>query len=274
MGSIDGTWLVTRNFLMDAVDLTARWTFFGRILPERIPLHFKDPFNLELEVTEFGLAYRVTLNIAYSQFVAHTIIMRGPNDPLLLRNLVKADVAKIADLVGFVRGVSFDVDVISACCGDGRTVVFGTTISVLAARRSGTTNEIESELLGAVLADIPSTIVLSDFREAMRNPVGTGFFCYRAIEAMMQSLKAHPDDDDKPTWERLNGLLQIDESASKAVKAHANYPKHGKRFAITDQDRAMVFRITDEIIRRYLEYLKRGKAPLPASEFPLLKHPA
>jgi hypothetical protein len=36
----------------------------------------------------------------------------------------------------------------------------------------------------------------------------------------------------------------------------------------------MVSRITDEIIRRYLEYLKRGKTTLPSSEFPLLKHPA
>jgi hypothetical protein len=104
----------------------------------------------------------------------------------------------------------------------------------------------------------------------MDDPIGTGFYCYRAVEAMMQSMKTGEVKNDQRAWERLNEVLSLDRSASEKIKRHADMPRHGKPYSMTDSDRAGVFELTDEIIRSFLEYIRRGLGPLPVTEFPLL----
>jgi hypothetical protein len=249
-----------------------RWTFFARILPERFPLHATEPFSWTSEARELGFRYQVTIRIRHGHVVAATIIESGPDEIHTLKNLIEGDIRKVTDYIGYLNGISFDVDMISATCDDERTESFSIAIPVLRnSREKG--NILEMDKFLPILHDLPAQIVLADFREAMRNPVGTGFFCYRAIEAMMQSMKATATDNDGPAWERLRQHLQVDRSAIDAIKDHADYPRHGKIFAIRDADRQIVFRLTDEIIRRYFEYLRRERAPLSDSDFHLLVHP-
>src|ERR1700730_18766460 len=249
-----------------------QWTFFGRVLPERIPLKVALP-EWTSELTEFGLRYRVTIQIADGQLIVPVIIESGQIDVHTLRNLVENDIRIATDLIGYIIGGSFDVDMISATSDAGPSVVFGIKVPALEVARGAQTTSIESELLNAVAQEIPARLVLADFREAIRNPVGTGFFCYRAVEAVMQSIKAHPDERDAVAWKTLRDRLQIDRAFIAEIKKHADYPRHGKVSSINDADRAKVFRLTDQIVRRYLEFLRRGKIPLSASEFPSLVYP-
>jgi hypothetical protein len=249
----------------------SRWTFFGRILPERIPLRM---LGLEWvsEQEDFGIRYRSKANIADGQFVVVVTIESGQTDVHTLRNLVENDIRCVTDLVGYLHGGSFDVDLVSAVGDDGTGVIFGITIPALTETRKEPVGEIARDLLQFVSGDILARMVLADFREAIRTPVSTGFFCYRAVEAMMQSMKTNPKDKDKGAdnraWELLRRRLQIDRPVIDAIKAHAVDPRHGKVSAISDHERAIVFRLTDEIVRRYLTYLRGGKTELPISEFP------
>jgi hypothetical protein len=76
---------------------------------------------------------------------------------------------------------------------------------------------------------------------AMRDAIGTGFHCYRAIEALMQSMKNDTTKTDKQAWVRLNEMLLLDRSAFEKIKAHADHPRHGKPSSITDPERAEYF---------------------------------
>jgi hypothetical protein len=249
-----------------------RWTFFGRVLPERIPLGITLP-EWTSEVPQFGLRFRITIQIADGQFVVPVIIESGQIDVHTLRNLVENDIRIASDLIGYLIGGSFDIDMISATSDAGPSVIFGIKIPALHETRPERPPVIEADLLLAVARNIPARLVLADFREAIRNPVGTGFFCYRAVEAMMQSMKGDPDDKDGPAWAKLHDRLQIDKSFIDEIKKHGDYPRHGKVSLIDDADRATVFRLTDQIVRRYIEYLRREKTPLSASEFPTLGYP-
>jgi hypothetical protein len=82
----------------------------------------------------------------------------------------------------------------------------------------------------------------------MRDPALTGFFCYRAIEAMMQSMKPAPDDNDQVGWRALRQRLCLDRSALSEVQSHARFPRHGRPSGMTDAERAKVFALTDEVI--------------------------
>jgi hypothetical protein len=71
----------------------------------------------------------------------------------------------------------------------------------------------------------------------------------------------------------LRERLRVDRAAIDAVKAHADLPRHGKPSTIQDAERVLVFKITDEIVRRFLVYLKSGQQPLAAGEFEVLTTP-
>lgn len=87
----------------------------------------------------------------------------------------------------------------------------------------------------------------------MRVPVGTGLFSYRAIEAIMQAMRSSDEESNGFAWGRTRGTLRVDRSAIDYVRSFADRPRHGRPSGISDQDRAQVFKITDEVIRRYLE---------------------
>jgi hypothetical protein len=72
---------------------------------------------------------------------------------------------------------------------------------------------------------------------------------------MMQSMKSDPSEADGVAWQRLRETLKIDRDAIDTVKQHADLPRHGRPSAITDEQRAEVFRVTDTIIDRYLQYV-------------------
>ena len=248
----------------------AGWTFFGRILPERIALHLGgQPFYWTSAA--LGFRYRATIQIADAHFVVRADIESGPDDVFTLKNLVEGNVRLVTDYIGYLDGLFFDVDMISAACDDGRGIVFGKAIPILHKPKSPEKpGFLDPERYIPVLRDPYAHVALADFREAMRIPVGTGFFCYRAIEAMMQSMKATSTDRDSAAWGTLRQRLQIDRPTIDMIKGHSDYPRHGRPFSITDADRKTIFVLTDEIIRRYFEYLRRGKTPLPSSEFPVL----
>jgi hypothetical protein len=243
------------------------WTFTGRILPERIPLSVS-MVEQTSEIPDIGLRYRTKIKIDKGHFIIPAVIESGQTDVLTLRNIVENDLRAITDLVGYHEGSSFDIDMVSAVSDEGPAVIFGNQIPILQQTRQARTGELTEELK-VVCEETSARLVLADFREAMRDPVGTGFFCYRAIEAMMQTMKAHPDDKDAPAWDLLRTRLQLDRSTLDTIKPHADYPRHGKPSSITDADRAKVFLITDEIVRRYLTYLRGGKVALKSSDFPV-----
>lgn len=247
--------------------------FVARILPERIPVKIGEPISGSSTVEGLDFAYDFSLTIADSQVIADVSITRGEMDIFTLRNLIKDNIRVVTDLVGYTCGISFDVDVISVVDkNDDSKLFFGIGIPVLMERRQDHQKRaLEADVLQIVASDVYAQIVLADFREAMKNPAGTGFFCFRAVEAMMQSMKIEEREKEERVWERLRENLRLDLSALKYLKGHADFPRHGKPTQITDAERAHVFEITDEIVRRYLENLRRGRVPLAEDEFPLLR---
>ena len=188
-----------------------------------------------------------------------------------IRNLIESDIRHFLDFYGFVNGVRFDLDVISCVDDTGNWRVFGIDIPILREASHDQKEEILRTYFLQATSQPECAIVMADFREAMRNPPNTGFHCYRAIEAMMQAMKNKEDENDSGAWELLRNNLKITAACLKAVKVHADAPRHGKLYVMTDAQRAYVFGKTRSIILRFLEYLKRGRVSLPESEFPYLR---
>jgi hypothetical protein len=150
--------------------------------------------------------------------------------------------------------------------------VFGIQVPVLVARNNPLrSTEIDGKLFVKAAASSSAAMVLADFQSAMRDPIGTGFYCYRAIEAMMQSIKLEPEEKSSKAFPRMREHLKIEEPVLRFIESHAAYPRHGRPSGMSDAERGRVYELTDEIILRYLEYLVRDSKPLPEAEFETLK---
>ncbi len=225
------------------------------------------------ETTELGLVFDVNFSVIAGQVVANVTITKGNVDVNTLKNLLDFEIRYVVDLIGYLHGIRYDVDIISTTSLDtGDRCIFGIGIPILVERRkAGRTGSISANMLITVGKEIPAEMILADFRRAMGHAVNTGFYCYRAIETMMQSMKVKDNENHATAWSRLRECLRVDRAAIDSVKMHSDSPRHGRPSAISDEERANVFRITDELIKRFLEYLIRGKKTLPEDEFPLFK---
>lgn len=242
------------------------WSFFGRVLPERVPVNLQ---MIGVEMDEGVL----DLHIHLSQI---TVVLRAPktwNDHFTVRNILDAFIRSVLDLIGYYRGISFDVDFISCVNSLGQRWTFGAEVPVLFHKKQSPPSSISDGDFNLFLADPAAMVALSDFREAMRVPMQTGFFCYRAVEAMMQAEKAKPEDKDGPAWESIRAALHLEKSALEFIKGYADWARHGRTGEVSDSDRAKLFVLTDEIIARYLRYIAGGRVPLSAAENPLLFRP-
>ena len=177
-------------------------------------------------------------------------VTKGSPDVYSIRIAAVECIRMITDLIGYQHGCYFDVEILSAVSQETSDwQVFANEIPVLASRRMRqTAGVIDGRLVQAIGANVSAKIALADFREAMRVPVGTGFFCYRAIESMMQSMKVQANEDENSvSWPRIREMLSIDRPVIDEIKQHADLPRHGKPSAISDTERAKVFELTDEI---------------------------
>jgi hypothetical protein len=247
-----------------------RWTFFGRVLPERFSLSIGTPFAGEVAQPDFGTRAKFRTVLHASQLIVTLEVIEGELDVFSLRNLAAQCAEHYTDLIGYTYGGHFSVEIVSAVSGDNWQI-FGIQIPAIADRQNPHRKlSLDSDLVVAVGGSPHAANVLRDYQHAMRDPIGTGFHCYRAIEAMMQAMKSETVKDDKAAWAALNSALRLDSSAALFVKKYADYPRHGKPWSMSDADRVNVFGITDEIVYRYLELLRRGAQALPHDEFAVL----
>src|SRR5271165_6517962 len=102
------------------------------------------------EYAEFDLRYRVTIRIDKGQFIIPVVIESGQVDVPTLRNLVENEIRTVTDLIGYLHGSSFDIDIVSALSDEGPAAIFGIAIPVLQQDRPAQIATIESDLLIAV----------------------------------------------------------------------------------------------------------------------------
>jgi len=240
----------------------ANWTFYGRLLPERFFLSIGSPLSGSAEFQgRPRFQYKFDIVLHGSQFIIQFDIATKV-DAFTLRNVALNHARQLSDYAGYLNGMHFDVDIVSCVHKSIKNnwQVFGNEIPFLAATRlrSGEKRHLNLEELSAIGGSVAVQMVLRDLSEAMRSAVGTGFFCYRAIEAMMQSMKIG-DEDEKTAWPKLRDRLQISLDTLKALKKHADFPRHGKPSDMTDEERIFVLKTTYEIVDRYLHYVRSGE---------------
>lgn len=247
------------------------YTFSGKVLPERANVNIMPPLKIEMEAKDAGISGKATVSIGVSQI---SVVFNTENsnvDLPTLKNYVEDIVSSLVDAYGYLSGRGYDIEITSVVDPSGMQTVFGVGVAELEETQSE--RPLSFQDLIEVMNKSPDLHrALRDLREAIRSPLDTGFFCYRAVECVRQSFKQEKDDDkDELSWRRLRDTLRVDRSWIEGLKKFADPQRHGKSPYMSGKDRVSAMRHGWKIVDRFCIYVRRGFKPLPDNEFSLLK---
>ncbi|HHW43813.1 MAG TPA: hypothetical protein GXX25_08400 [Desulfotomaculum sp.] len=230
----------------------------GRVIPERAVVDicevaFKVPVSED--VPEGDLFIQIIKSQIFVRFLASGEV----RNIFTLRNIVEDATRMLLDVIGYLNGYGYDVEIIQAVQPNtGEKYVFGIDVPVLAGvcEKDGITY---SDIFMALSKTDGYYLrrALADVREAMKSPMDTGFFCYRAIESLKNCYAKRsglkPDDAqaDAQAWELFRNKYSVPKQEILGIKTFADPVRHGnypQAKPLTDKDRADVFKKTWEII--------------------------
>lgn len=205
---------MTSNFVV--------YTFFGKVLPERVNVTIPQ-ITYRLIQLDTGIDGNLTVSIALSQVTACFTASSEIVDLLTLRNYVHDAIRVELDILGYVNGCGYDLEITQVADSVGNPpIIFGVGIPILADEN----RSVDFKKVFDLFQDSKGNclrLCLADLREAIREPRDMGFFIYRAIEALMQSFRT--DDSKKgkqKAWESLRSELSVSEDSIRQLEKVAN----------------------------------------------------
>lgn len=235
------------------------YLFQGVVLPERAQLSLS--FELGFTHISSGVAGVAKVSIVLNQVVVW-IESDYEWDIFDLRNVVKNLVQGQLDMIGYIKGYAYDLEVTRAL-NQTRSInlVFGIDIPCLTER--GKDLDLDTELIKLRNKMIgPNGVYLNrcfnDLISAMKHADDTGFYCYRAIESLRHHCAAvHglASLQKSVQWTKFRDIALCDEQTLRQIKEAADPLRHGEGTGITADNRAELLRITWDVVDGYFQHI-------------------
>lgn len=231
--------------------------FQGVVLPERAQLSLQ--FTLGFTHFTSGVAGIAKVSIVLNQ-VAVWLESDYEWDIFDLRNVVKSLVQGDLDKIGYLKGHVYDFQ-ITRVLNQSRSIdhVFGIDIPCLGERTKpdnliSELDKLRNKSMG------PNGVLLNrcfnDLVSAMRHADDTGFYCYRAIESLLNHCAADngQSSSGKSTqWEKFREVASCDQNTLLTIKKAADPLRHGGIVGITSEERAALLTKTWDVVDGYLK---------------------
>ncbi len=234
------------------------YIFTGRVIPERTLVsisEFRGKVNASEDVPEGDLYVEVIMSQISVRFVASGKV----RNIFTLRNTVEDAVRIFLDAAGYSRGYGYDAEIVQVVVANtGEKHVFGIDVPALAGI---------CEQVGITVNDIFTAVLktdghylrhaLANVREAIKSPIDTGFFCYRAIETLKNccAFRNAASTEGTTAWELFRNTYSVSKEDILYIKGIADPVRHGNYLQVkpvTDEDRKKVFVSTWEIINKFI----------------------
>ena len=232
------------------------YLFQGIVLPERASISFQ----LEFEFSQVSsqITARAKLSILLNQIMVW--VYSDHNwDIHDLRNIVIELVRTQLDVAGYIYGHAYECQ-ITRVVNQSRGVdyVFGIDVPCLANRYEASKRDAAIDSLRRKTGGDNGFYIrrcLADLSSAMKYAADTGFYCYRAIEALRlhcAAINGLSDKDKGKQWERFRSVSGNDEQSLRGLEAAAKPTRHGDAVDISGTERARLLTLTWDIVDKYL----------------------
>lgn len=176
----------------------------------------------------------------------------------------------IVDLLAFSKAIGLTVILDQFSNVDGVTRPFMLHEPALRSlSRSVSTPTDFNTVFRIVMTDTKILLAVRDLVEAIDEFHEGPIKCGRSVDAI-RAWFVPPGGKRDDGWAAMRDALGVSRSYIETVMDAAKGPRHGDRSKVRDTITFDVVRNAWIIMDRFLEYNKRGRMPLPVSEFPIL----
>lgn len=221
-----------------------KYTFFGRVLPERADVHFapevwkNDQFEVQVECDASQLVIRAVFaadpGFQSAEFVAEQIAQA------------------IVNSLGFALGSGYGVEIVSVVPADGQALTWGVRPGSLEFEHH---EEVFSRAMQLAKRDVHFRFALRDYASAITSGLDCVHYCYRAMEALKSSIEAITITTG---WTKFHDVLGTDkESIQAVIKDYADPIRHGAWTSAkptTAAQRRQMLQLTRNILHAYLTW--------------------
>jgi hypothetical protein len=228
-------------------------------------LSLEKPLEADIEVPAAGIKGKATVAIYENQVIVDLTIDNAA-DQEALRDIVADLVSLIVNGASLKLGVGYEVEIRTFYDVDQRDpAVFGADVKGFSLVQTGQTARVDLLSLFTVGGKEPLfRRAIADFKSAIRVPADTGFYCYRAVESLINHVKKTSGiSDKKAAISSLESSLKLDSACIQLLRELGGDVRHGHVSTITAQERVQALRITQEILERFFDHQNSGKTAFP-----------
>jgi hypothetical protein len=248
------------------------YVFSGVVHPERAELDMSASLPCQIDNPEVGISGEAIVGIYKNQITVAFASATEISDWLTFRNIIIDMVSLLVDGLALNAVVGYDAEIRSIhCIQSRRTQVFGADVPGLSIK-----NDEKLQIDVLPLFTVGGRVhlfrrALGDFKRAIRYPVDTGFYCYRAVESLMRFVMSDRGvADKKAAAVTLEGMLNVHVDCIPLLRRLSSDPRHGKVTFVSGEDQLCALKITREILLRFSAYVQAPAGSEP--KFSLLAH--
>jgi hypothetical protein len=189
----------------------------------------------------------------------------GGTDEATLRNYAQEMLDGTLSYFGYVNGTAAFATIEAEVSRGARTFHYGIDSLAFPPDVRSNVNEDYAFAVGSRRKGVLAlTRALMDYRAAIASPHDTAFYCYRAIEGMMNSFPSALDSFDAPSrgdsptprWEPFNERLGIEGFGKSWLNRAGQQQRHGGGYYLSGEMREIGLSFTREIVWRWMKFLR------------------
>lgn len=246
------------------------YVFLGRILPERLALNIPKVVFNELRSPDHPSLTIGDLTIeAIQGGLTANLITPQSFHLATIKNSIEFYVRVIVDSYGYYTGQAFDVD-IELVSGPEGAYTFSPRVNSIYNNQHDRPLTPEA-VLHIAAGNMNLLRALGNLREAIKHPVDTGLFCYRAVENIRQHFVE--GGNRAQSWTRTHQALNTSQNfvdAEPSLTAHSEQARHGETNSIESEAIEKMLGKTWIIVDRFCVYLSNGETQLDVHAYPML----
>lgn len=240
------------------------YTIIGKVLPERAKLDLNlcslkiSPVENNNEIDSMDIS--IILNQIYVNYSTE----KNRLSVFDIRNIVKTILTDILSIFGFIKSYAYDVEITRIVNKElNIDYVFGIETHLIEKRNLNKDLNLElQKILDLIFKERENAIFirrcLNDLVNAMKNPIDTGFYCYRAIESLKQYCKYKYNlEKEADQWKKLSNITGFNKDKIKLIREFSLTTRHGDIKSISDENRGKILADTWDIVEKFFEVVNK-----------------
>ena len=200
----------------------------------------------------------VSVSIVNSQIVVLIDVDNDDLDLLTIKNGIAHLVERFVGVFDYLNGYCHSIDIAQCVLPSGEVVVFGVEHQVVSGRFAFSGDEYVGILnLTSGEEGLFIQQSISDLSKAIKYPVDTAFYCFRAIETLKQYFKKNCSE--KEAWKMLSRYVGKDREYSSVIRRFADNGRHGVHEDISGAERDEIIQKAFEIVDTFINKMAEEK---------------